>query len=102
MLHNSTEQSFQQDVLNSDVTVLVDFWAPWCGPCKMMSPVLEKLAEKLDGKVKIVKVDIDENPNLGAKYGVRGIPTLMVFNGGEVTNTLVGAAPANKIEALLA
>lgn len=92
-VHNTTDSSFENDVIKSDQPVLVDFWAEWCGPCKMVSPILEELAGELGDKVKIVKVNIDENPETPTKFGVRGIPTLMVFKGGELVSTKVGAMP---------
>ena len=92
-VHNTTDSSFESDVIKSDMPVLVDFWAEWCGPCKMVSPILEELAGELGDKVKIVKVNIDENPETPTKFGVRGIPTLMVFKGGELVSTKVGAMP---------
>lgn len=92
-VENTSDQSFDTDVLNSDTPVLVDFWAEWCGPCKMVSPILDQLDSEFAGKVKIVKVNIDENPETPTKYGVRGIPTLMMFKGGELVSTKVGASP---------
>jgi thioredoxin 1 len=86
-----TDSSFDADVLQSDVPVLVDFWAEWCGPCRMIAPVLEALAPEYVGKLKIVKLNIDDNEQSTAKFGVRGIPTLMIFKGGEVSATKVGA-----------
>ena len=95
----ATDQSFEADVLESkDQLVLVDFWAEWCGPCKQIGPVLEELAGELGDKVKIVKVNIDDSPETPTKYGVRGIPTLMLFKDGEVTDTKVGAMPKSQIE----
>ena len=92
-----TDASFEEEVLKSDGPVVVDFWAEWCGPCKMIGPSLEELSEEYDGRVKVVKLNIDDNPSTPSKYGVRGIPTLMVFNGGEVKSTQVGANPKGKI-----
>ncbi|PII38378.1 thioredoxin [Sinorhizobium meliloti CCBAU 01290] len=85
--------NFQKEVLNSAEPVVVDFWAEWCGPCKMIAPSLEEIATELAGKVKVVKLNIDENPELAAQYGVRSIPTLAMFKGGEVADIKVGAAP---------
>ncbi|WP_217576334.1 thioredoxin [Mesorhizobium sp. GbtcB19] len=85
--------NFQADVLNAKEPVVVDFWAEWCGPCKMIGPSLEEIAKELGGKVKIAKLNIDENPELAAQFGVRSIPTLMIFKGGEVADMKVGAAP---------
>ena len=85
--------NFQADVLQANEPVVVDFWAEWCGPCKMIAPALEEIATELGGKVKIAKLNIDENPELAAKFGVRSIPTLMIFKAGEVADLQVGAAP---------
>ena len=92
-----SDDSFEADVLKSGVPVLVDFWAEWCGPCKMISPALEEIAAEMDGKVQIAKVNIDENPQTPQKYGVRGIPTLMLFKDGQVAATKVGALPKNQL-----
>ena len=88
-----TDATFAADVLGSDKPVIVDFWAEWCGPCRAISPVLEELSTELQGKVKIVKLNVDDNPNTTVKYGVRSIPTLAMFKGGEVADIKVGAAP---------
>ena len=93
-----TDQSFETDVLKSDMPVVVDFWAEWCGPCKQIGPALEEISNELDGKVKIVKINIDDNPNAPSKYGVRGIPTLLMFRGGEVVDRKVGADKKSGIE----
>lgn len=87
------DSNFKSDVLESDVPVVVDFWAEWCGPCKMIGPSLEELSDELAGKVKITKVNIDENPDIAAKYGVRSIPTLLMFKNGEPASMQVGAKP---------
>ncbi len=89
----TTDDNFENDVINSDSPVLLDFWAEWCGPCRALSPVLDEVASELQGKVKVAKINIDENPNTPSKFGVRGIPTLMIFNNGELKETRVGALP---------
>ena len=86
-----TDASFDSDVLQSDVPAVVDFWATWCGPCKMIAPLLDQIADEYAGKVKVCKVDVDSNPETAAKFNVRGIPTLLVFKGGAVEATKVGA-----------
>ncbi|ASG21688.1 MULTISPECIES: thioredoxin TrxA [Nitrospirillum] len=88
-----TDSSFETDVLKAGGPVLVDFWATWCGPCKMIAPSLESIAEELNGQLTVAKLDIDDNPNVPGKYGVRGVPTLMLFKDGEVVATKVGALP---------
>jgi len=85
-----TDQNFQTEVLESAEPVIVDFWAEWCGPCKMMSPIVDEASESLKGKVKVVKINIDENPNVPTQYGIRGIPTFIVFKNGEAVETKVG------------
>lgn len=86
-----TDAQFAEEVLNSEIPVIVDFWAPWCGPCKMIAPVLEDVAAEYAGKVKVVKLNVDENTETAPKYNVRGIPTLLIVKGGEVVATKVGA-----------
>ena len=92
-----TDETFEQDVLKSDKPVLVDFWAEWCGPCKQIAPALEQIAEELAGQVTIAKVDIDSSPTTPARYGVRGIPTMMLFRDGQMASMKVGAMPKSKI-----
>ena len=88
-----TDATFEAEVVNSDVPVVVDFWAEWCGPCKMIGPVLEELSTELEGKIKVAKIDVDSNPNTAASMGVRGIPALFIFKNGEVVSNRAGAAP---------
>ncbi len=92
-----TDGSFENDVIESSKPVVVDFWAEWCGPCKQISPALEEIAEEMSGEVTVAKINIDENPQVPGKYGVRGIPTLMIFQDGQVTATKVGAVPKSQI-----
>ncbi|AMK17906.1 Thioredoxin [Sphingobium herbicidovorans NBRC 16415] len=93
-----TDLSFQADVIDADKPVLVDFWAEWCGPCKMIGPALEEISEELADKVTIAKINIDENPEAPGKYGVRGIPTMILFKNGEAAATKVGAAPKSALK----
>lgn len=93
-----SDAEFDQEVLKSDKPVVVDFWAEWCGPCRMIAPALEEISGVLAGKVKIVKLNVDENPATAAKYGVMSIPTLMLFKNGELASRQVGAAPKQKLE----
>ena len=100
-----TDASFKDDVLESDVPVLVDFWAPWCGPCRMVAPVVDEIAEQYEGQIKVVKLNTDENPQVASQYGIRSIPTLMIFKGGQRVDMVVGAVPkttlANTLEKYL-
>ena len=90
MANATTDATFQNDVLNSDVPVMVDFWAPWCGPCRMVGPIIESIATKLEGKVKVFKLNVDENSGTASKYGITGIPTVIVFKNGVVDQEFVG------------
>ena len=96
-INNVSDSSFEQDVLQADGPVLVDYWAEWCGPCKMIAPVLDEIAKEYEGKLKVCKLNIDENQETPPKYGVRGIPTLMIFKDGNVAATKVGALPKGRI-----
>jgi thioredoxin 1 len=96
-----TDDSFEDEVLNSSEPVLVDYWAEWCGPCKMIAPVLEEIASDYNGKIKVVKLNIDDNPDTPPKFGIRGIPTLMLFKGGEVEATKVGALSKSQLTAFI-
>jgi thioredoxin 1 len=93
-----TEANFDSEVLKSDVLVLVDFWAPWCGPCRLVGPILDEIAAENDGKIKVVKVNVDENPTLAQRYGIRGIPTMMFFKSGDQVDITVGAAMKDRIQ----
>jgi thioredoxin 1 len=101
LIVNTTDADFESDVLKSDVAVLVDYWAPWCGPCKMVAPILEEVAGEYEGRVKIVKVNVDDNPATAQKFGVRGIPTLSLFKGGSIEATKVGALSKSQLTAFL-
>ena len=96
-----TDQNFQADVIDSDAPVLVDFWAEWCVPCKMIAPAVEALASEYEGRVRIGKLNIDDNPSTPSKFGIRGIPTLMLFKGGEVAEQIVGVKPKADLKAAI-
>jgi len=98
MAQEITSESFNKEVLESQIPVLVDFWAPWCGPCQMVAPAIESISSKYQGKLKVVKVNVDNNQEVAAKYGIMSIPTMMVFKGGKQVDSLVGALPQAAIE----
>jgi len=93
-----TDSNFEEEVLNSENPVLVDFWAEWCGPCRMIGPIVEELAGEYDGKAKIGKVNVDHNPEVSVKYGIRSIPSLLIFKDGEVVDQIVGAVPKSQLK----
>ncbi|HRO60284.1 MAG TPA: thioredoxin TrxA [Burkholderiaceae bacterium] len=100
-IQHVTDASFEQEVLKSDAPVLVDYWAEWCGPCKMIAPILDEVARDYGNKLRVVKVNVDENQSVPSKYGIRGIPTLMLFRDGEVVETKVGALSKSQLTQLL-
>jgi thioredoxin len=95
------DKTFASEVLSSDVPVLVDFWATWCGPCRSISPIVEELAKEFSGRVKVTKLNVDESPATPTQYGVRGIPTLILFKGGKIFDQIVGAVPKARLKALI-
>ena len=105
MVIDVSDQTFESEVIKSTLPVLVDLWAPWCGPCRMVEPVVDKLAEKYNGKVKFCRMNVDENPQTAVRYRIMSIPTLMLFKGGQIADTVIGAVPERvlqpKIDALL-
>jgi thioredoxin 1 len=98
---NVTDSTFEQEVLSSEIPVLLDYWAEWCGPCKMIAPILNDIADEYSGKIKVAKLNIDENPGTPAKFGVRGIPTLMIFKSGSIEATKVGAMSKSQLSAFI-
>jgi len=101
LIKHTTDDTFDADVLASDTPVLVDYWAEWCGPCKQIAPILDEVSKAYEGRVKIVKMNVDENTAVPAKFGIRGIPTLMLFKGGELAATKVGALPKAQLTAFI-
>ena len=95
------DKSFASEVLNSDLPVLVDFWATWCGPCRSISPIVEELAKEFLGKIKVTKLNVDESPAIPSQYGVRGIPTLILFKGGKILDQIIGSVPRTRLKALI-
>lgn len=98
---NVTDSSFESVVLKSGIPALVDFWASWCAPCRAIAPIVEEMAQAYNGKIRVTKMNVDENPSTPGKYGVRGIPTLILFKDGKIVDQLVGAVPKNQIKELL-
>ena len=96
-----TEDNFTSEVLEADMPVMIDFWAPWCGPCHMVAPIVESLGEKYEGKIKVAKVNLDESPALASEYGVRSIPAIFIFNNGEIAERTVGVQPEDTLSAMI-
>lgn len=102
LIKQVNDETFDQSVLQSSQPVLVDFWAPWCGPCRALAPTVEKIADEKKGSLVVCKVNVDDSPEVAARYGIRGIPTLILFKNGQVANQLTGNVPKSQIEAMLA
>lgn len=96
-----TDANFEEEVLKSDIPVLIDFWAPWCGPCRMIAPIVEELAVEYEGKIKVAKMNVDENQSTPTQYGIRGIPTVILFKGGQVAEQVVGAVAKGKLSGMI-
>ncbi|WP_204378084.1 thioredoxin TrxA [Chromobacterium sphagni] len=101
LIHHVSDNSFEQEVLQSDLPVLVDYWAEWCGPCKMIAPILDEVSKLYEGRLKVAKLDIDQNQQTPPKFGIRGIPTLMIFKDGQVVSTKVGALTKSQLTAFV-
>ncbi len=101
VLFHATDGNFEPEILKSDIPTMVDFWAPWCGPCQVIAPVIEELAKEYAGKVKVAKMNVDENPATPSQYGIRGIPTLILFKDGQVFDQIVGAVSKSKLEEMI-
>ena len=101
LIKHITDDSFSSDVLDSDVPVLVDYWAEWCGPCKMIAPILDEMSKDYDGRLQIAKMNVDDNREVPAKFGIRGIPTLMIFKGGQKVAEITGARPKRELTAFV-
>ncbi len=101
VLLHATDGNFEPEILKSDIPVMVDFWAPWCGPCHVIAPVIEELAKEYAGKVKVAKMNVEENPTTSSRYGIRGIPTVILFKDGQIFDQIVGAVPKSKVEDMI-
>ena len=101
VLFHATDGNFEPEILKSEIPTVVDFWAPWCGPCQVIAPVIEELAKEYAGKVKVAKMNVDENPATPSRYGIRGIPSVIIFKNGEVFDQIVGAVPKSKVEEMM-